>query len=53
MTQEELNQRYENRRRQGKKRINIRVSIPEEIKKIRNLERIADRYKHDIYRGSV
>ena len=45
MTQEELNQRYENRKRG--KRIGIRIKTPEHIKHLRMLETIADNYKRD------
>lgn len=43
MTQEELNQRYA---RRGKGR-GISITVPEYVKRIRDLEHIADRYKMD------
>jgi hypothetical protein len=45
MTQEELNKRYA-RKRKG---FGISITVPEHIKKIRMLERIADAYKMDKY----
>lgn len=47
MTQEELNARYASRQRQGKSRKNLKIAVPEYVKKIRMLERIAESYKMD------
>lgn len=51
MTQAELNKRYENRKK-GKK-INIIISVPKHIKKLKMLETIADNYKRDNFRKDI